>query len=95
MRVQKLCEQAVRASPDADVKKYVEKKWLAKAPWWANPCKAWHRKLKAGAGLKSGQVATHGISGMVLKHILFFQILPFKVLTMFDVRGICLQGWRV
>ena len=31
-----------------------------------NACEAWHRKLKSGAGLSKGQVASHGIYGMIL-----------------------------
>jgi len=31
-----------------------------------NACEAWHRKLKSGAGLAKGQVASHGIYGMIL-----------------------------
>ena len=31
-----------------------------------NACEAWHRKLKTGAGLSKGQVASHSIYGMVL-----------------------------
>ena len=34
-----------------------------------NACEAWHRKLKSGAGLSKGQVASHGIYGMVLNII--------------------------
>jgi hypothetical protein len=35
----------------------------------ANPCEAWHCKLKAGAGPKKRQVATLGIFGTVLNII--------------------------
>ncbi|KAF8442591.1 hypothetical protein BGX38DRAFT_1272306 [Terfezia claveryi] len=34
-----------------------------------NACEAWHRKLKSGAGLAKGQVASHGIYGMDLNII--------------------------
>ncbi|RPB21160.1 hypothetical protein L211DRAFT_450441 [Terfezia boudieri ATCC MYA-4762] len=61
---------------------YVQTYWLQTASKWAmyarqhspfllqatttNACEAWHRKLKSGAGLSKGQVASHGIYGMIL-----------------------------
>jgi len=61
---------------------YVRTYWLQTASKWAmyarqhcplllqvtttNACEAWHRKLKPGAGLSKGQVASHGIYGMIL-----------------------------
>ena len=77
-----LCEQAIAAVPDEETKKYISTFWLQTAPKWAmyarqhspmllqvtttNPCEAWHRELKAGAGLFKGQVSSHGIFGMIL-----------------------------
>ena len=62
--------------------KYVQMFWHQTASKWAmyarqhsplllqvtttNACEAWHCKLKSGAGLSKGQVASHGIYGMVL-----------------------------
>ena len=67
---------------DNNLAKYVQTYWLQTAPKWAmyawqhspfllqvtttNACEAWHRKLKSGAGLSKGQVASHGIYGMIL-----------------------------
>ncbi|KAF8425213.1 hypothetical protein EV426DRAFT_573443 [Tirmania nivea] len=76
-----LCEQAIAAA-DEETAKYVHTYWLQTASKWAmyarqhspfllqvtttNACEAWHRKLKSGAGLSKGQVAPHGIYGMIL-----------------------------
>jgi len=62
--------------------KCVQTYWLQTASKWAmyarqhsplllqvtttNACEAWNRKLKSGAGLSKGQVASHGIYGMIL-----------------------------
>lgn len=77
-----LCEQAIAAAPDEETKEYIGTIWLQTAPKWAmyarqhnpmllqvtatSPCEAWHRKLKARAGLSKGQVSSHGIFGMIL-----------------------------
>ncbi|KAF8428783.1 hypothetical protein EV426DRAFT_585900 [Tirmania nivea] len=76
-----LCEEAIVAA-DEETAKYIRTYWLQNAPKWAmyarqhspfllqttttNACEAWHRKLKSGAGLSKGQVASHGIYGMIL-----------------------------
>ncbi|KAF8428713.1 hypothetical protein EV426DRAFT_711386 [Tirmania nivea] len=67
---------------DQETAKYIQTHWLQTASKWAmyarqhsplllqvtttNACEAWHRKLKSGAGLSKGQVASHGIYGMIL-----------------------------
>ena len=67
---------------EPDTAKYIQTNWVQTAPKWAmfarqhsplllqvtttNACKAWHRKLKSGAGLTKCQVASHGIYGMIL-----------------------------
>ena len=77
-----LCEQVIAAVLDEETKKYTSTFWLQTAPKWAmyarqhnpmlpqvtttNPCEAWYRKLKAGAGLLKGQVSSHGSFGMIL-----------------------------
>ncbi|RPB24047.1 hypothetical protein L211DRAFT_837946 [Terfezia boudieri ATCC MYA-4762] len=77
-----LCEQAIQATTDENTANYVWTYWLETAPKWAmyarqhspfllqvtttNTCEAWHRKLKSGAGLSKGQLASHGIYGMIL-----------------------------
>ena len=70
------------AALDKNTAKYVQMHWVQTASQWAmyarqhcpfllqvtttNACEAWLRKLKTGAGLSKGQVASHGIYGMVL-----------------------------
>ena len=70
------------AGQDLELVKYIRNNWLQIASKWAmyarqhsplllqvtttNACEAWHRKLKSGAGLSKGQVASHGIFGMIL-----------------------------
>ena len=67
---------------DKTIAKYVHTYWVQTAAKWAmyarqhspfllqvtttNACEAWYRKLKSGAGLSKGQVASHGIYGMIL-----------------------------
>lgn len=79
-----LCEQAI-AAVDHETANYIRVYWLQTASKWAmyarqhspfllqttttNACEAWHRKLKSGAGLTKGQVASHGIYGMTLNII--------------------------
>ncbi|KAF8416903.1 hypothetical protein BGX38DRAFT_1335203 [Terfezia claveryi] len=79
-----LCEEVIAAA-DEETAKYIRTYWLQNAPKWAmyarqhspfllqatttNACEAWHRKLKSGAGLSKGQVASHGIYGMILNII--------------------------
>lgn len=73
------------AGTDKELAKYIRVNWLQIASKWAmyarqhsllllqvtttNTCEAWHRKLKSGAGLSKGQVASHGIYGMILNII--------------------------
>ena len=68
--------------PSDNTAKHVQIYWHQTASKWAmyarqhsplllhvtttNSCEAWHRKLKSGAGLSKGQVASHGIYGMIL-----------------------------
>ncbi|RPB25197.1 hypothetical protein L211DRAFT_836521 [Terfezia boudieri ATCC MYA-4762] len=77
-----LCEQAIAAAVDQGTAKYIRTHWLQTASKWAmyarqhspfllqvtttNACETWNRKLKSGAGLSKGQVASHGIYGMIL-----------------------------
>ena len=73
---------AAMIDPSGNTAKYVYNYWVQTALKWAmcerqhsplllqvtttNACEAWHRKLKSGAGLSKGQVASHGICGMIL-----------------------------
>ena len=73
------------AGGDEATAKYIQTYWLQTASKWGmyarqhsplllqvtttNACEAWHRKLKSGAGLSKGQVASHGIYGMILNII--------------------------
>ena len=70
------------AGSDQELARYMRTNWLQTASKWAmharqhsplllqvtttNACEAWHGKLKTGAGLTKGQVASHGIYGMIL-----------------------------
>ena len=76
---------AAIASGDEATAKYIHTYWLQTASKWGmyarqhcplllqvtttNACEAWHRKLKSGAVLSKGQIASHGIYGMVLNII--------------------------
>jgi len=80
-----LCKQAIAAAADQETANYIRIHWLQTASKWAmyarqhsplllqvtttNACEAWHRKLKSSAGLSKGQVASHGIYGMILNII--------------------------
>ena len=73
------------AGSDQETVKYIHTNWVQNSSQWAmyarqhspfllqvtttNACEAWHRKLKSGAGLSKGQVASHGICGMILNII--------------------------
>ena len=73
---------AAMIDPSSNTAKYVYNYWVQTASKWAmcerqhsplllqvsmtNACEAWHKKLKFGAGLSKGQVASHGIYGMML-----------------------------
>ncbi|KAF8448199.1 hypothetical protein BGX38DRAFT_1260228 [Terfezia claveryi] len=77
-----LCEQAIAAAADQGTANYIRTHWLQTASKWAmyarqhspfllqvtttNACETWNRKLKSGAGLSKGQVASHGVYGMIL-----------------------------
>ncbi|RPB26747.1 hypothetical protein L211DRAFT_846912 [Terfezia boudieri ATCC MYA-4762] len=79
-----LCKEAIAAANE-ETAKYICTYWLQNAPKWAiyarqhspfllqatttNACEAWHYKLKSGAGLSKGQVASHRIYGMILNII--------------------------
>ena len=75
-------QTAATIDSSGNTAKYVQACWMHTVSKWGmfarqhsplllqvttmNACEAWHRKLKSGAGLSKGQVASHGIYGMVL-----------------------------